>query len=500
MEKKTIITAVASIIAIVILVCIITFSSCRRNSALDKEIKIALVKGDTTKAEYNKICDIIMKDQRAYSEYLNADKQINTDALAEHINEIGQSMRPPRTWNIKNYGSAALTLNLYLERSGSMTPYDAAQTSGELKKAINDLINSFPNKSEKNMVYIVNSSVYPYNKSLQDFMREKDIFAATAGIGDPKFTDFSQIFSDILKRQGSNAISILVTDMIYSPANTENENPQRIFNEEGSLATNVFKNYPGKAVIVVKLKGSFSGLYYPYNQKPQKYTGARPFYVFIIGDAENIDALYANASYSNFLNFQALTGFENFYVFNGKERGVNYTVVPEYKDNIGRFRSEKGESYCVHTLENCESDRDANVIQFTVAADLSTTHAEAAYLNNAKNYELTSSVKGCKITNIRPIEQGEVTGNSKMYLEGKTHLITIQCPLEQPEQNIKIALKNHFPDWIENSSSDNDTNIGSAEFGGTTFGLKYFLHGIYSACSATSVMPNYTTIEITLKK
>ena len=37
---------------------------------------------------------------------------------------------------------------------------------------------------------------------------------------------------------------------------------------------------------------------------------------------------------------------------------------------------------------------------------------------------------------------------------------------------------NHLPAWVEASSSDDDSSVGSSGFANTTFGLKYLLQGI----------------------
>ena len=139
----------------------IALSGCGKD-ALQKAVKDAFIKGDTTETTYQAICDIITGNPEKYSAYVDADGNINTDALDEMINEVGQSLRPPMTWNTKNYGQRALSLSIYFERSGSMVPYDQASGAGQLKKAVNDLINFFPG-GENASINIVNDNIYPYS-------------------------------------------------------------------------------------------------------------------------------------------------------------------------------------------------------------------------------------------------------------------------------------------------------------------------------------------------
>ena len=89
-----------------VLAITITLSGCGKD-ALQKAVKDAFIKGDTTETTYQAICDIITGNPEKYSAYVDADGNINTDALDEMINEVGQSLRPPMTWNTKNYGQRA---------------------------------------------------------------------------------------------------------------------------------------------------------------------------------------------------------------------------------------------------------------------------------------------------------------------------------------------------------------------------------------------------------
>ena len=78
-----------------------------------------------------------------------------------------------------------------------MVPYDNAGDHGQLKKAVNDIINHFPGR--KVNINIVNDNIYPYQGSVDQFIQDRNIYASTAGVGNSAFTDFQQIFGAILK-------------------------------------------------------------------------------------------------------------------------------------------------------------------------------------------------------------------------------------------------------------------------------------------------------------
>ena len=77
------------------------------------------------------------------------------------------------------------------------------------------MLTRFPGDSKE--VFIVNDGVYPYTGSLNSFVQDKDIFSSTKGVGDPSYTDFAKIFDFALTDTVPERITVLVTDMIYSP-------------------------------------------------------------------------------------------------------------------------------------------------------------------------------------------------------------------------------------------------------------------------------------------
>lgn len=466
-------------------------TSCH-HSRVDAAIKAALVNADTTKASFEAICSLIKSDPDANSGLTDGNGGINASALQDKINEIGSEMRPPITWNIAPYTATNISLTIYFERSGSMVPYDNTSGGGQLKRAVNDLINFFPSKDKAGNVTIkiVNDNIYPYSGSVDSFLQDRNIYASTAGVGNAKYTDFGLIFNKILSAQGSSNVSVLVTDLIYSPANTANVSTSKIFNEENALATSIFKAYKGKSVIVHQVMGDYNGFYYPYNNKPFQYNGRRPFYIIVIADTGVIDRMAAAPEYANFLN---INGETNSYRFNQAQTSVGFNVISDWEGNLGRFRQSHDNAA---ELTKCDNDRTTGNFAFTIAANLKALNKPEAFLTDAANYRIASQ-NGFKVTSVKPITPAMVSGNNKAELEHNTHLITISGKLNTPRDEVKISIPNDFPAWISASTSSDDTTP-AGNFSRTTFGLEHFLQGIYSAFAASN--GNYATITISLKK
>lgn len=468
---------------------LITLCSCGGNG-LEKAVKEAFLKGDTTEARYESLCAIIKAAPDQYSNYIDEQGTINVEELGKFINQVGSSLRPSMTWNIATYGMKDLTLTIYFERSGSMVPYDNTTGGGQLKKAVNDLINFFPCQSGVS-INIVNDDIYPYKGTIGSFLQDRNIYATTQGTGNAAYTDFKLIFEKIFSAQRAGNVSILVTDMIYSPKNTQGVSVEKIMNEENSLATSIFKQYKGKSIIVNKLQGDFDGMYYPYNGHPFHYKGQRPFYVIVIADATVIDRMVSNPKYSNFLN---LSGVTHSYRFNQAQSTLKHHLVPTWKGGAGRLRESRGGD---GVLTHCEGDRETGILAFTIAVNLNGLNKSEDFLKQTSNYGLQSQ-NGFKITAIERIAPTDINGNNKSYLEGMTHVITLAGKLNSPRDEIKIALRNDYPAWIATSTCNDDTNPVAGNFAHTTFGLNSFLRGIYDAFSAGD--NNYGIINLKLEK
>ncbi len=447
-------------------------TGCGGHGKLEKAVRSVLVSGDTTRAAYDSLCSLVTSNPGKYSDLLTPEGRVDHKKMADFIDQIGSQLRPPMHWNTRPYGGVDdLSLTVYFERSGSMVPYDQRGGGGQLKKAVNDLINHFPAGSKVD-INIVNDGIYPYQHTVDEFLKDRDIYQSTAGTGDASYTDFQLIFNKILEAQRPGNVSVLVSDLIYSPQDTRGVSLDKIFNEENSLATRVFARYKGKSVVVQQFMGDYSGKYYPYNGVPFEYSGKRPFYLVIIADSDVMDQLATDKRYSGVLDAPTV---RNSYRFNQGTAQVECRVLPEWKDNAGRFRVKHGDGI---VLARCEGDRQTGKLCFSMAANLGSLLKDDALLTNAANYEV-KSIDGYTLT-IQPIDQSMFTANNKEYLDGMTHILTLVGDLKSPRDEVHIALRNELPDWVRQSSSASDTSTGGS-FATTTLGLEQLLGGMFDA-------------------
>ncbi|MBQ6166233.1 MAG: hypothetical protein IJK41_02200 [Muribaculaceae bacterium] len=462
------------LMSLMLVACLV---ACGGHGKLEKAVRSVLVSGDTTKAAYDSLCSLVTENPGKYADLLTPEGRVDHKKMSEYIKEIGSHLRPPMQWDTRAYGGVEdLSLTIYFERSGSMVPYDQRGGGGQLKKAVNDIINHFPAGS-KVEINIVNDGIYPYQHSVDEFLQDRDIYQSTSGIGDASYTDFQLIFNKILEAQRPGNVSVLVSDLIYSPQDTHGVSLDKIFNEENSLATRVFARYKGKSVVVQQFMGDYSGKYYPYNGVPFNYSGKRPFYLVIIADSDVMDLLAQDKRYSGVLDAPAV---RNQYRFNQETSEVECRVLPEWKDNAGRFRVKHGDGI---VLAKCDGDRQTGKLCFSLAANLGGLMKDDALLTNPANYDV-KSVDGYTLT-VQPIDRSMLTANNKEYLEGMTHIFTLVGDLKSPRDEVHITLRNELPAWIHQSSSMDDASTGSS-FATTTLGLEQLLGGMFDAMKGGS--------------
>lgn len=493
------------IICLLLTVCIMSIIGCGNSDKKEfNRLLLTLAESDHTidNDDWKKLESYITSKEQEFDDFYENDK-IDADRVKTYITEFFKNRRPATEVKFVGVGKDwYLTAKFYLERSGSMVPYDASNGDGRFKAAIVRMLNNLPNE-DRNKIYVVNSSINEYPQGVRKFLSDNNIFEATKSIGDASYTDFATIFRDILDNTAANEISILVTDMIYSTKNMTGINPQKVFAEAQGMINSVFKkNVKEKSMLIIKMNSSFCGLYYSYNSPAgKKYDGERPYYIVIVSNKENIVRLTQDNKYSAFCKFKEMDGYENEYLFETSEiYNPHYSLLMSYPDINARYRPEKGQTSQIIEIEDIEAANGTSSLRLAVAVDLNGMFIDDDYLADKRNY-LVESDDDIKIKEIKKINRQYITPAEKKYVKNATHVIVLETKKISTDQDVRIRLKNELPLWIEQSSSDNDSDLSSQTFASTTFGLKYLMKGIYESYSRnTEDGPYYFTLKLKFKQ
>ncbi len=494
-------------LGVVLLGCVFTLLSSCSADPLTKEVERAVSDPTARNAEtFRRIEQIILASPDKYAMLIGPDGKIIPAKLQETINRIGRTSDPAFVWDISAYGSGLrgpLRLTLMLERSGSMTGYDIRLGSGNFKRTLNELLNRFPTSGGEPRIMIVNDGVYPFNGSIGSFMRDKDIFASTVGIGDPSYTDFGRIFDVFLNDTTAENVYVLATDLIYSPRDAEGLTPDKIFNESGSLVSDIFRRHKDKEVAVVRLVTDYRGRYYPYTSPREgvEYSGGRPFFLLIAGSRAAMAELFGGQDYASFADFSTLPGYTGHYRMNREAvEPPYYTVLPRRRDSEGRY-SPSGASEndgAAHALYKAEPGKDGR-LEFEIAADLRRAPVDTSYLCNTVNYDIMGAGSP-RLLSVRPISSDDINVRNKRYLGRASHILTVEADVASIGSEVSIRLLNRVPEWVNKRSSSSDVDISAPSFGSTTFGLSHLIEGIYRAMYGTAQIPAYITMNIDIKK
>lgn len=399
-----------------------------------------------------------------------------------------------------------LRVKFYLERSGSMTPYDAPQGDGSFKKAIVSLLNALP--GDKNQLFIVNDGIHPYPKGIRQFVESADIFASTKGIGNPAFTDFRKIFDALLNQTRTGEVSVLVSDMIYSVKGMTEVNPSKLFADEEGMVSMVFKDAARqKSMLVVQLSGAYNGPYYTYDAPSagRQYDGRRPYYILVVGTNADMRRLGADARYAAFRDFKSLAGYRAQYLFardagDGGQAGNGCTPFAGFlmrnADIEGRFRLDRDDK---NTLTDVRPDDATGRLRLALAVDLDHLLVPESWSANPANYTI-SGADGLRIVKIRRIDERERTNEARPYMGTASHIIVLEARDLKARTDADLALGNLLPPWVAASSTDDDSNLGARRFATTTFGFAHLMQAVYDSYAGGEARPSYFKLHIRLEK
>ena len=476
--------------------------SCGNSAKKDLNHLLLELAGDDAVIDHDDWMTIesFLDSQKAHFKEFYEGGKLDKDEVKEYIEDFFSRGREAKKIDFVGMNDEPIKINFFLERSGSMIAYDSPQGDGSFKAAIVQMLNNLPGNNSQHKIYVVNSSINPYPQGIQQFVNDNDIFATTKGIGDPSYTDFGAIFNQRLNKTKDDEISILMTDMIYSTKNMVGVNPQKVFAEAQSMTNTVFKDeVKKKSMLIVKMMGSYDGLYYPYNSpsKGTAYHGKRPYYIVIVGNNENIARLTTDPDYGSFAKLSELKGYQNMYLFESDDvYEPYYSLLLSHPKIRGRFQPERGQGTQIKDIEGVKQDRNSGDVRLVLAVDLSKMLIDEDYLTDIRNYKIESDDK-ITIEEIRPITKADITPAEKKYIGSATHLFILSFEKLSNNQDVDIKLMNHLPAWVAASSSDDDTTVDSK----TTFGLKYLLQGIYNSYQKKSDgEPYYFELELEFKR
>jgi hypothetical protein len=382
-----------------------------------------------------------------------------------------------------------VNINIYIENSSSMDGYIDGDT--EFKSAIGRLLVDIKYHYEEGRLhlYYINTDVHLINEEISSFVA--GLSPKTIQMGARKSTDLNNIFQQIMEKTDGTTISILISDCIYSIKGT---NTTDLLSREKNTIKDAFMTKSKNsglnlATNIIQLHSKFKGTYYNYkndgSHRKALTNKLRPYYICMIGDA----GLLSN--FDKKIRYTELAGYKNNVFLSAEDysSGIDYTVLKATKRQ-GEFKpikSQNGKYY--RGIENPEARGRNSEFRFAVAVDLKRLPVSGNILKDTTNYMVTKG--NFRVENIYDYNKIELHANDKTdpvirnAIKNMTHIIEFGTT-KKALSNMSFAMKKAvvLPEWIENSNTDDDSDINDNADEQTlskTFGIKYMIEGIAEA-------------------
>ena len=391
------------------------------------------------------------------------------------------------------------TVNIYIENSGSMNGF--INKTSEYQDAIQNMVVwlEYHYDTENVKLHYINEKVIlkekPQSLPLPDFAQLMLSPKEFKSNGNGASTNLNSIISMILNRTNENTISILLSDNIYSISGSQtapvllseckNKTLQAFLGKSKELN---MQHQHSLSTTIIQLHSQFNGNYWDYKhpvgKASQTLNCKRPYYMCVIGVNDIL------SDFNEKFNVHEMNGYQNKYTLTEiKELNPKCSVLVN-TCKIGRFRKTNET-----TIREAKPDMHKNKFALAMALDLKDIPMSDDEKCNVNLFEVTD---GYVIDEIIKIEDATISPIDVQSCQGCSHIVKVST-LNKNVPSFTLKMKRSLPDWIEKSSSIDDTKIGTdSEEQRKTFGLAYFVNGIKDAYDKGA--DNYFEINIIVNK
>ena len=397
-----------------------------------------------------------------------ANKQTNSTAEVQaHNNEEQQ---------ITESSSVA---TIYLENSGSMFGYVSG--NGNFTTTVSTIAADCDINFDKVSYNMVNGKSTPLGNSLENLLLPlSSVSAMNKGI--TSTSKLTEILEQALSKSGDNKISIVISDGIYSIAR---DNLIGKLKSQSTLTRNAFYKRLKEedlTTYLIKYESQFKGKYYPAKGGIVNIDQTRPYYVWVIGQTDVINAKFEDGY------FEKLDGFVDIVKFVKLNNGDVTAKYAMHKEK-GRNRASN------NSLEFTDVDvNNRREFAFSLALDFSKIPYAKQYFDNKDIYE---NNLGYKVISIDSPDDLKPVAKVGLKNAKYTHIVTLE-KTGPPWGTMEFKVKDITPTWIADTNDDEDSDIKDDT--SKTFGFKYLIDGISKAYDKINNTENIAEFTIKIKK
>lgn len=354
----------------------------------------------------------------------------------------------------KTVGRIADTkVNLFVETSGSMAGFMSAKGT-DFQKEIWSMAEELDSRMKRGFdIFQVRSKSETLQRiDIKDFRRPLN----TGGFVSAKSTDIPEMLDSIFSRADNETVSVLVSDLIFSP---ENGNKAQF----GQITTDIKKRFIGeqRASVLLQLTSDF------YNKGR---VDASPYYIWIVGKAEPVKAV------SRIIK-AVLEGKVNQVDFGVVLPTSNYSILPSLSQVVNAFPVACSKNGGYYTYREY-TDEDEAGLNFWIGVDLS---GLPGYMQSAdylkKHMAMEASEASAKFLQIKTVPELSNNGDKAIVSRlGLTHMFQIKIDQIGGGTELKLNIERAMPAWIDEINLEIEDGKRQK-----TFGLMRMTSGLQAA-------------------
>ena len=370
-------------------------------------------------------------------------------------------------------------IKVYMENSGSMNGYVTGTTEFEyaVYSYLSDIelanIGVKDSATHKNPIelYYINSKILNQGNDIAAFIKDLEPYKFQQQGGNIGTSDISEILSNILSNHSENDISILISDCIFSPGKqykAKDNADEYLVNQQIGIR-NCFKQKlsisPDYSIIIMRLISSFDGYYYNKYDDKQKIKCNRPFYIWIMGNTNQLCRLMNNVDINDIKG----SGVKHKCVITNINQSYSCSILP--LERKGYFELDKQDPKTTIVDAKPDTKSDNRIFELTVGIDFSSALIDDEYLLDPSHYEVSNPA--FSIHKIAKNQNQSSSYTHKIKLISKEPIIS--------KGAITLSFVEELPQWVDDLTDLEGQELVDQEDFESTYGLKYLIGGVYDA-------------------
>jgi len=370
-------------------------------------------------------------------------------------------------------------VNVYIENSASMDGYVKGVT--EFEQAIYSYISDIKLADFCNTLNLnyINSKILKQPDDVSDFIEKLEPSSFRIKGGNRGTTDISNLFKSIMEEQGKDDVAILISDFVFSPGRRDAS--EFLTNQQIGIKTHFvtrLKEDTKYAAVLYRLVSKFDGNYYNRIDSPTYICNERPFFIWLLGNADQLQRLTSEIKKENIKG----KGVQNTFSISKMSQATPYSILP--MPRVGTFQIDPANVKTGILKAKVDKKNPNEKFMVSFGVNYSSFLLEDSYLTDPENYEINNKAYSI-----------EIIRNPNSATSHYTHIIKLKLDASQlviSRGNIKVSLLKKTAPWAESFTDYDGMDINADGAMEKTFGLKTLIDGVYDAYKTDNYYASFT--------